>query len=200
MTQPTPQTNSRSGITRRTVVKGAAWAVPAIAVAGAMPATAVSGNISFSPTVACKSPGASCETFYKGYVVGFQVCNNTAVDIHLRADCVYGGTINAEPANFKIYKDADWLIDPGQCQTILIGIENPRGASPQAAIAGTIRFTWWDPNETPKDCRSEVAAFNAAPTPPCGQIPDADGNCPPPATGQMTTPTMDCPANSLCPV
>lgn len=194
MTQPTPQTNSRSGITRRTVVKGAAWAVPAIAVAGAMPATAVSGNISFSPTVACKSPGASCETFYtcetfyKGYVVGFQVCNNTAVDIHLRADCVYGGTINAEPANFKIYKDADWLIDPGQCQTILIGIENPRGASPQAAIAGTIRFTWWDPNETPKDCRSEVAAFNAATTPPCGQIPGADGNCPPMATARRRPP------------
>lgn len=52
---------------RRSVVKGAAWAVPAVVVAGAAPTVAASaGPLSFSGA-ACKLPGASSSIF-KGYV------------------------------------------------------------------------------------------------------------------------------------
>lgn len=52
---------------RRAVVKGAAWAVPVVAVASAAPAMALSGAVTFTQSGACKSPGDSCKTFPKGY-------------------------------------------------------------------------------------------------------------------------------------
>jgi hypothetical protein len=51
----------KAGISRRTVVKGAAWSVPAIAVAGAAPAMAVSGGLVSFTGQACKLPGNSTE-------------------------------------------------------------------------------------------------------------------------------------------
>lgn len=52
------ETHSPSGISRRTVVAGVAWAVPAITVAGTLPAMAASGCITFSFTSeSCKDPG-----------------------------------------------------------------------------------------------------------------------------------------------
>jgi len=54
-------TNAHSTVSRRTLAKGAAWAVPVIAVAAAAPAQAASGD---EPTLAfvgaCKFPGNSC--------------------------------------------------------------------------------------------------------------------------------------------
>jgi hypothetical protein len=49
----------KSGISRRTVVKGATWSVPAIVVAGAAPAAAVSGSLVDFTGNACKLPGSS---------------------------------------------------------------------------------------------------------------------------------------------
>jgi hypothetical protein len=49
----------KSGISRRTVVKGATWSVPAIIVAGAAPAAAVSGSLVDFTGNACKLPGSS---------------------------------------------------------------------------------------------------------------------------------------------
>lgn len=48
----------RAGVSRRTVMKGAAWSVPVVMVATAAPAMAYSGPIQFSGT-ACKHSGAS---------------------------------------------------------------------------------------------------------------------------------------------
>lgn len=63
----------RAGVSRRSVVKGAAWAVPAVAVASAAPAMAASkGPISFTGK-ACKLPGNSGDV-YKGYV--FELISN----------------------------------------------------------------------------------------------------------------------------
>ncbi len=70
-----------SGVSRRTVVKGAAWAVPAITVASAVPAVAASGDISLIQTNACKSPGNSCKTFKKGYIFTFSTTNTYACSI-----------------------------------------------------------------------------------------------------------------------
>lgn len=67
MAEPTQPT---SGVSRRTLSKGVAWAVPAVAVVAASPAYAVSGN---PPQVlvgaACKLPGNSqgdCEELFEG--------------------------------------------------------------------------------------------------------------------------------------
>jgi hypothetical protein len=68
--------------TRRTVVKGAAWAVPAVVVASAAPAFAASGHIDFQQTYACKNPGASCATNKFGYQFTVTVTNT------FPADCV----------------------------------------------------------------------------------------------------------------
>jgi hypothetical protein len=59
---------------RRSVVKGAAWAVPAIAVASAAPTVAASqGPLEFTGG-ACKLPGNATDTF-KGYVFELMAYN-----------------------------------------------------------------------------------------------------------------------------
>lgn len=65
-----------SGVSRRTVVKGAAWAVPAIAVASSVPAMAASPGTITLTGEGCKLPGASWPTF-KGYVFGITATNTT---------------------------------------------------------------------------------------------------------------------------
>ncbi|TQN48757.1 hypothetical protein FHX52_1903 [Humibacillus xanthopallidus] len=52
---------------RRSVVKGAAWAVPAVAVAAAAPTVAASVGLLSLTGNACKLPGSS-NSVYKGYV------------------------------------------------------------------------------------------------------------------------------------
>lgn len=58
---------------RRSVVKGAAWAVPAVVVAGAAPTVAASAGFLTLNGNACKLPGNSQGTF-KGYV--FEAISN----------------------------------------------------------------------------------------------------------------------------
>jgi hypothetical protein len=62
------------GPSRRTVAKGAAWAVPVIAVSAAAPALASSGGIivQFRPDLSCKYPGQSTN-FTWGYKLVFTV-------------------------------------------------------------------------------------------------------------------------------
>ena len=76
------ETGSGLRPSRRTVVKGAAWAVPAVAVAASTPASAsspVPPEIQFGESQLCKLPGASqADNCYdKGYVA-FLVFDNTA--------------------------------------------------------------------------------------------------------------------------
>ncbi|WP_330476610.1 hypothetical protein [Terrabacter sp. C0L_2] len=58
---------------RRSVVKGAAWAVPAVVVAGAAPTVAASAGLLSLTGQACKLPGNS-NSIYKGYV--FELVGN----------------------------------------------------------------------------------------------------------------------------
>ena len=77
---------TRAGVSRRTVVAGAAWAVPAVLVASAVPAMAASGP---PPTLvlkkACKIPGNSCQIpgANKAYKFNFDVTNNSLYTIHI---------------------------------------------------------------------------------------------------------------------
>jgi len=61
---------------RRSVVKGAAWAVPAVVVAAAAPTVAASAGLLELTGNACKLPGNS-NSIYKGYV--FELKGNNAV-------------------------------------------------------------------------------------------------------------------------
>ena len=59
---------------RRSVVKGAAWAVPAVVVAGAAPTVAASEGFLTFTGKACKLPGNSSSTF-KGFVFELEAHN-----------------------------------------------------------------------------------------------------------------------------
>jgi hypothetical protein len=77
------------GISRRTVLKGAAWSVPAIMVATQLPAFAQTGTpditIDFGRSTACKIPGNSWreQCFNKGYVLWARIINNTGGTAYL---------------------------------------------------------------------------------------------------------------------
>jgi hypothetical protein len=70
------QNSGDSGISRRTVTKAMAWAVPVIAIAAPAPAFAASGGILQFAGVGCKLPGNS-NSIYKGYAFLLSVENNT---------------------------------------------------------------------------------------------------------------------------
>ena len=75
-----PETSkAKKGISRRTVVVGTAWAVPAIVVASAAPAMALSGPVTFTGR-ACKSAGNP-----KLYVFELSVTNTNNVPLQLNA-------------------------------------------------------------------------------------------------------------------
>ncbi|MDR2998291.1 MAG: hypothetical protein LBU78_09245 [Microbacterium sp.] len=78
--------SQQSGVSRRTVTKAMAWAVPAIAVAAPIPAFAASGpkpGLTHGP--ACKAPGGSvqgCESPFKfGYGVPVTITNPGNKDV-----------------------------------------------------------------------------------------------------------------------
>ena len=75
MTEFEPQ--QPSGISRRTVTKAMAWAVPAIAIASPVPAFAASrGTLTFTGDN-CKLPGNSSAPWTNGAVYIFNVTNTT---------------------------------------------------------------------------------------------------------------------------
>jgi hypothetical protein len=63
--------------TRRTLVRGAAWTAPVIAVAAAAPAFAASQPITCAPTAECKQPGEGSNT--KDYVVRLNCTSTTPI-------------------------------------------------------------------------------------------------------------------------
>jgi hypothetical protein len=81
------------GISRRTVLKGAAWSVPAIMVATQLPAAAqMAGTppeieIDFGDSGACKIPGNSLGPYCydKGYVLWATIVNNGSVPLVVTA-------------------------------------------------------------------------------------------------------------------
>lgn len=75
---------TRFGVSRRTLAKGAAWSVPAVAVAAAAPAYAKSGPAATLEYVgACKFPGNSCARANKGYAFAFDVTNTSQETVYL---------------------------------------------------------------------------------------------------------------------
>ena len=84
--------DSAAPINRRTVAKGIAWSVPAVAVAGAAPAFATSHEEPPTPvfnwTNAVKNPGGSCKIACvpkQSYGVPVTVSNPTEDDVFIKA-------------------------------------------------------------------------------------------------------------------
>lgn len=90
----------KSGVSRRTVTKAMAWAVPAIAVAAPIPAFAASGGgPSIAPGTACKAPGNSCNPIQKGYSVPARITNPTNKVIYITAVSI---NINTSGLSFAL--------------------------------------------------------------------------------------------------
>lgn len=77
-------------VRRRTVAKGVAWTVPAVAVASTAPAFALSGTPPIiCAGVACKLPGSSCDNFVagldgtKGFAFPFTIENTDSKPIYI---------------------------------------------------------------------------------------------------------------------
>lgn len=72
-----------AGVSRRTIVKGAAWAVPAITVASAVPAVASSAPIEIEGVLrSCKHSGQGSGNLYpKGYHIEFTFKNTSNEEV-----------------------------------------------------------------------------------------------------------------------
>ncbi len=120
---------------RRSVVKGAAWAVPAVVVASAAPAMAGSPpprpprpRVVFSGA-ACKLPGNSQDIF-KGYRFQLNVTNQASQPILIVIDSVRVGGVT-EPAFAATPADGD------ECSCLTCASKDPTGTKSVCVEANT---------------------------------------------------------------
>jgi hypothetical protein len=93
-------TKPKSGISRRTVVKGTAWAVPAVVVASAAPAMAAGTSQCVTATFggnSCKQPGVGQNA--KGYRLQICFTNTCAVPAVIFVKTVRGNTGSSPTQN-----------------------------------------------------------------------------------------------------
>ncbi|SOC51728.1 hypothetical protein [Ornithinimicrobium cerasi] len=171
-------TSSVTRPTRRTLVKGAAWSVPVVAVAGAAPAFAASGG---PPSVvvggACKLPGNSCgDVFVKGYIFDVTITNGTTEPIYIYGDDIIITETNPDiDLFFQAAVDATtgdvitfpYLLEPGQSLVIVLNA-GENGNSANQSLTGTIQVPWGhtpDPSDD-TDHLPAVDGFSFASTPP----------------------------------
>ena len=142
----------KKGVSRRTVTKAMAWAVPVIAVAAPVPAFAASGG---PPDVevgqACKLPGNSgnaqgCAELFAGlpdldpekaFVIPLQVCNNTDKDIVLKPSI----TIESSGLPFDVVgisPDYCTPIEPGDCVKVLVYANSDNSANQSVTVTLTV--------------------------------------------------------------
>lgn len=147
-------------ISRRTIAKGAAWAVPIVPLVVATPAYASSGG---GPVItvgdACKLPGNSCgNVFVKGYIFDVTISNPTNEDIYLFNEDPAGPAsflITFTETNpdinlfFQAAVDAvtgtvisfPYLLEAGSSLVIILNA-GENGSSANESITGTISVPW----------------------------------------------------------
>lgn len=140
-----------SGVSRRTVTKAMAWAVPVLAVSAAVPAYAAS-QINFQLNGAgCKLPGNS-NGIFKGYAFALVITNNSTVPITINIQSItLNGTdlgltalVNLTP-NPATVDQNPFNLNPGQ------GIADGALVTQNAANSsnGTLTITYTVNNGTP---------------------------------------------------
>jgi hypothetical protein len=95
-------TKPKSGVSRRTVVKGTAWAVPAVVVASAAPAMAAGTSQCLTATFggnSCKQPGQGQNDF--GYRLQFCFTNTCAIAGTVNVTRIASNTGNPVVLNFN---------------------------------------------------------------------------------------------------
>lgn len=153
-----------SGPSRRTVVKGAAWAVPAIVVASATPAFASSPIVTVtSGGLACKLSGNSCGPKYsKGYLQPLTICNSSLVSITVTITTPAFLDFNDTSMEFTP-NPASFTIAAGKCQDVVLNI-NLQDNSEQSHIKGTL---YWTYTATDGRSGSSTTPIDSLTTPPC---------------------------------
>jgi hypothetical protein len=160
-----------TGVHRRTLVKGVAWATPAVVVAQAAPAFALS---TVPPTFrflgACKSPGQSCKSFPKGYQFTFEVCNNSSEDVYL-----YSVSYTVSGTNLTLTHQSPNLpyrLPAGQCQIVEFRADSSNSAN--QTFDANMQITWGHtpvPGTDPTPHPPLSISFTVPGTPPVCQIP-----------------------------
>lgn len=143
---------------RRTIVKGAAWAVPAVAVASATPAFAASPPeiIDWDASSACKIPGNSMGYCYnKGYVLWATFENPTGKDLTI---CVTGMNVGGIGQCIVGLADTDVSCNTsiGTCFTLPAGGTRhiaiySNAATDSASNTVTVYFTYADSGNPPQN-------------------------------------------------
>lgn len=108
-----------SNVSRRTIAKGAAWAVPAIVVASPAPALAASGppaTRQFSVLSGCKLPGNSNATF-KGYAFAMTASNTTSGTVVITINSI---TLNGTDLGNALVVDLDTCTTLGGVNTVTL--------------------------------------------------------------------------------
>ncbi|REJ08025.1 hypothetical protein DY023_01815 [Microbacterium bovistercoris] len=163
------ESNQTDGISRRTVTKAMAWAVPAVAVASTIPMAAASEIITVSEAGdACKLPGGSCNNttpgWIKGYLQPLMICNNSQTDvitvtITTPVTLIFDGgahEFNAIPKNFTV--------QPDTCEKVILGFIGDDESSNES-ITGDVHWTWESEDGTQSG--SGQTPIHTSETPPC---------------------------------
>lgn len=152
------------GISRRTVTKAMAWAVPAVAVAAQVPIVAASPIVTVSQAgAACKLPGNSCApTWSKGYLQPLTICNNSNQSITVTIDSPSTLKINGVDMAFDAVPTSFTLASKG-CQRVILNL-NLQDNSSNASISGALNWTW---EAEDQQTGSGTTAIATASTPPC---------------------------------
>ena len=178
-------------ISRRTIAKGAAWAVPVVPLVVATPAYAASGG---GPVItvgdACKLPGNSCgNVFVKGYIFDVTISNPTDQDIYLFDQAGFEITFTDTNPDISLFFQAavdavtgeviefPYLLEAGSSLVIILNA-GENGNAANVSLTGTISVPWGhtlpagsDPDNHPP----AVDGFTFPDTPPvqnpsCGVI------------------------------
>ncbi|WP_289232937.1 hypothetical protein [Barrientosiimonas endolithica] len=140
--------NVRTGPRRRTLVKGAAWAAPAIMVGQMAPASASSGGgLTFEFGGACKQPGGSCDGYRKGYAFTFEVCNRSNQDIY-----IYTVTYTTDGTKLQLTNYAPrlpYLVKANTCVDVEFRAESSNSANQDFYL--NMRVTWGHTEEQGSD-------------------------------------------------
>ena len=133
-------------INRRTVTKGIAWSVPAVALASAAPAFASSPfDVDITPGYACKLPGGSCSDG-KAYTMNIQICHTAAETVYVeftepvKLELKGQGDANWTEYDFQITPNPIEVLAGGDCPVvnlIISGAPNSRNAM----IRGDVYWT-----------------------------------------------------------
>jgi hypothetical protein len=142
-------------VSRRTIAKGAAWAVPVVPLVAATPAYAATGDCIILGPESCKYPGQSEEEIPWGYEL--EICNECGVDVTITDVRKNNGPLYTDPTLDTVY-DANFLLEAGDCvliNQILYSSNSANFLEIDYVVVGTTTTITVDKIESPpRDCPS----------------------------------------------